>query len=136
MATRPLSQINVTPLIDVMLVLLIVFMVVTPVAPHRLDAALPVPGPPGGGVQTKALFVEVREAGLTLNDAPVADLPALVARAEAALSAAPDTPAFVRGERIPYREVVRVLDALEGAGVRRIGIVTGQDPRAPARPRE
>ena len=94
------SDINVTPLIDVLLVLLIIFIVVAPVAPRALDASLPEtrdttdPAPRG-------LVLDVREDDFSLNSTPVLTLDELESRLRAALETRRDKRA-VRAARVRY----------------------------------
>jgi len=128
------AQINVTPLVDVLLVLLILFMVVTPITTRSLDSALPVPAPPVPEASTpppRALVLEVDEAGLALNRQSLASLADLESRLRDILAIRADKTLFVRASgRVVYGSVVEALDTARAAGVTRIGLLgsrTGAD---------
>ena len=130
---RAVADINVTPLIDVMLVLLIIFMVVVPVAGRGLDTALPRPASPDGEPPPAVALVGVEASTLTLNGRPVLTLDELEAGLRDLLDVRRDRTVFVRAAGgVPYRRVVDVVDTARGAGAERIGLV----PDAPARPQD
>ena len=128
-ATDAISQINVTPLVDVMLVLLIIFMVTAPILQQGVPVDLPkvAAGPLAG--QEEQLVVNVGKGGqLFLNDtAMTADQ--LTTKLRAIAGARPDRQLYVRADQaVPYGEVMRVMGAVHDAGLVRVGLVTEPPP--------
>ncbi len=126
------SDINVTPLVDVVLVLLIIFMVVTPVVNRVIAVQLPeppepVPHPAPPVPSEKQWVVAVTPEGtLTLNDEPVADAD-YVTRLKQALagrSASGRSIVFKADDRAPYGRLVKALDGAKAAGAEVLGVVT------------
>jgi len=126
-STGAMSDINITPLIDVMLVLLIIFMVVTPLAQKGLDISLPQPPPPNQPEVKQPpnqAVLGIEESVITVNKNPVA-LEELESRLRDIFQARSDKTIFVRAVgAVPYGKVVQAMDMARGAGVERIGIIS------------
>jgi biopolymer transport protein TolR len=122
---KPLSEINVTPLVDVMLVLLIVFMVAAPLLTVGVQVNLPETRaePLQGDTEPLAITVTV-DGVIYLQDTEVA-FDELVPRLQAIAANGYDQRIFVRGdEAVPYGEVVKIMGTMTAAGFRNIALVT------------
>ena len=126
---RPMSDINVTPLVDVMLVLVVILIITAPLMASSLR--LDLPKAEGARPQDAPKFVTVgmdAKGGLFLDDKPVTPQQLAQRFAEAA-RAAPDTEVQLRADHsVPYGRVVEVMGAAQKAGLNRIGFVA-ETPR-------
>ena len=124
-----ISQINVTPLVDVMLVLLVIFMVTAPIIQQGVAVDLPKTRAAALSAQEEPLVVGVAQNGsIYLNDNPIA-LADLRSKLVAIAQARPDHQVLLRADRnVPYGDVVRVIAAVKEAGVGRLGMVTEPPP--------
>ncbi len=123
---RPMSEINVTPMVDVMLVLLIIFMVTAPMLTTGVQVDLPAASAPQlRGQDDKALEISVTADGsIFLQELPV-ELESLPARLAAIKGANTDSRIYVRGDgAINYGRVMEVLSALHGANYTKAALVT------------
>ncbi|HEY0876982.1 MAG TPA: biopolymer transporter ExbD [Zeimonas sp.] len=121
-------DINMVPLIDVMLVLMIVFMVTAPLLTHAVKLELPRAASSAVDAEKASLRIEIDAEGrIHLDDAAI-DEDALPARFAAAANRAPDTELRIRADRrTPYGTIARVMSLASRNGLARIGFVT--DPR-------
>src|SRR5215471_11481879 len=120
-----LSQINVTPLVDVMLVLLVIFMVTAPILHQGVDVNLPRVRAEALSGEEVQLVVTVSAPGkVYLNDTPTTP-PELLTKLQAILREQPDRGVYLRADAaVPYGDVMQVMAAIRQAGVQRIGMVT------------
>jgi len=128
---RSVSEINVVPYIDVMLVLLIIFMVTAPLLKQGVEVDLPTaPANPLDSESPEPIVITVNKQGMMfLNIALKPDNEiseeALVRQVKAALSREPKRPVMVRGDASgPYQNVVATLVLLQQANVESVGLVT------------
>ena len=118
------SEINVTPFIDVILVLLIVFMVAAPLSTVDVPVNLPGSSAPAGTRPDEPLWLTVTaDQALMLGEAVVAPA-SLGAALDAKTGAKRDTPVFLRADRsVDYASLMQVLDRLRSAGYLKVALV-------------
>jgi len=119
-----LSEINVTPFIDVMLVLLIVFMIAAPLSTVDVPVDLPGSSAPARDRPEDPVWLTLTaEHSLLLGDSTV-DRAALGAALDAQTGGRPDTPVFLRADRkVGYGALMQVLDGLREAGYLKVALV-------------
>ena len=124
----PVSEINVTPFVDVMLVLLIIFMVAAPLLTVGVPIDLPETRAQALNSETQPITISVDDQGrvfLSENEIPVEEV---VAKLEAVARTGFDERIYVRGDRTAdYGTVMKVMGRINEAGYRNIGLVTAQD---------
>jgi biopolymer transport protein TolR len=120
---------NVTPMIDVLLVLIIIFMMITPLTPLGLDALVPQPNPNQKEVNQEVLnrtvIVSIDSTRqVKINQDPV-DIRMLGSRLEDIFKTRNDRIMFVKGDdSLPFSEVANIIDIAKGAGIDKIGLIT------------
>ncbi len=120
-----ISQINVVPLVDVMLVLLVIFMVTAPILQQGVSVQLPQAKAGALSGEEEQLVVTIDKKGVVyLNDNAIR-IDQLGSKLEAVVRLKPDKQVFLRADRsVPYGEVVRVMAAVKSAGVQSLGMIT------------
>lgn len=130
---QTLTEINVTPLLDLAFVLLIIFMITTPLIENSLDLVVPKSSTAQGAVNpAEVLTVSIdRNDSLKLNDTPISPED-LEARLLAAKQEKPDTAVVVRPHRdLAVQRFISVMDILQRAGIAKVGVMTQREDSAP-----
>ncbi|MES2979043.1 MAG: biopolymer transporter ExbD [Pseudomonadota bacterium] len=125
-----MNEINMTPLVDVMLVLLIIFIITVPVMKHSVNVELPKASNQVQQAPPETVRLSIDAAGrYFLNEAPVAD-DQLAAGLQAAARREPQPDLHLSGDKsVRYERVAQAMAAAQQAGLRKIGFVT--EPKSP-----
>jgi len=130
---QPMSDINVTPLVDVMLVLVVIFIITAPLLASSIRLDLPKTDAAKPADAPKFVTLVVDKTGQAfLNDKPL-NLDELAGRLAETAAQSPDTEVQLRAdEGVPYGKVVQVMGLAQKAGLNRIGFVADNPSAAPA----
>ena len=126
-----LSEINITPLLDLAFVLLIIFMITTPLLESSMSLIIPSSGaktPPVTSSQVQTISIDRNEA-IRLNNQAV-DLDALSSQLSELKRANPDVAVVIRPDRdLPVQKLITLMDALQRAQIMKVGIATRAEPK-------
>src|SRR5271170_1275812 len=136
---RPMAEINVTPLVDVMLVLLVVFMVTAPLLTVGVPVDLPQTQAPPVNEPKEPTVISVNKDGAIFIQETSVPVDSLVSRLQAITGSNPDAVLYVRGDKdINYGRVLEVMSLISNAGFRKVSLVAeapkGQGPGTPPTP--
>jgi biopolymer transport protein ExbD len=123
-----MAEPNVVPFIDILLVLLIIFMVITPLTPKGLEALIPQPAPPDQkGADQRTVVISInRDQSMLINQEPT-DENRLGPRLEEIFKTRAERVVFVKGDpELEFQVVARVIDIAKGAGIDKVGLMTAK----------
>ncbi len=120
-----LAEINVIPLVDVVLVLLVIFMVTAPMLHRGLDINLPTTTANNIKAEERLVVTIQKDKTLSLGNDPIS-LVALRSKLQEAKTSNPLVSVYLRADQsVPYGSVIQIMDEVKGASIERLGMVTG-----------
>jgi biopolymer transport protein ExbD len=126
-----LSEINITPLLDLAFVLLIIFMITTPLLESSMNLVIPsssAKNPPINRAQVQTVSID-RTDTIRFNNQTV-DLETLTAQLEELRQKNPDVAIVIRPDReLPVQKLIAMMDALQRVGITKVGIATKAEPK-------
>ncbi len=131
-ADRPMDDINVTPMVDVMLVLLIVFMVTAPLLTVGVPVDLPKTQAGALNEKVEPLTISVKGQGLVVMQDTEVPFDDLISRLQAIVANKPDTTVFVRGDKdVTYGDMLQVMATITQGGFTHVALLAQQPTAAP-----
>jgi biopolymer transport protein TolR len=126
-----MSEPNIVPLIDVLLVLIIIFMVITPTTPQGLDTLVPQPAPPNQkedpATLAKTIVVQVAANNKVLINQDETTWDQLGPRLDDIFKTRAEKVAFVKGDdSVEFAQVARAIDIMRGSGIDSVGLITAK----------
>jgi len=125
-----MAEMNVVPLIDILLVLLIIFMVITPLTPKGLDTLVPQPNPnqqQNQDIENKTVVVQITKDGKLKINNEDSSWDRLGPRIEEIFKERAEKVAFVKGDNeVLFEEVARAIDIMRGSGIDKVGLITAK----------
>lgn len=124
------AEMNVVPLIDILLVLLIIFMVITPLTPKGMDTLVPQPNPnqqQQQEIDNKTVVVQITKDGKIKINNEDSSWGGLGPRMEQIFKERAEKVAFVKGDNeVLFEQVARAIDIMRGAGIDKVGLITAK----------
>lgn len=125
-----MSQINVTPLVDVMLVLLVIFMVTAPMMQQGMQVNLPKAETKALSAKEETVIVTIERGGKVFLDRTEIPPEQLKEKLTAMFASRSKKEVFLKADRdVPYGEVIKTMAEIKGAGIERLGMVTEPAPQ-------
>jgi biopolymer transport protein TolR len=125
----PKADINMTPMIDVLLVLIIIFMVITPLTPKGLEALVPQPAPPNqkSDADQRTVVIDIHKDKSMMINTEATDEAKLGPRLEEIFKTRAERVVFVKGDPdLEFQTVAKVIDIAKGVGIDKVGLMTPQ----------